>query len=405
MKPPSILRLVLFAAATSAARAENLLDRLDESLSFSGFDDRVRARVSGTLDLEYYRFSGDAPGLIFSDDQHLANSRLSLFFDLQAGPQLYFFAQTRIDQGFDPSDSSTGIRLDEYALRYTPWEDGRFNLQAGRFATVFGSYVQRHQSWDNPFISAPLIYENMTGIYDSEAPDDAKAFTSGLVDAKYEYNPVIWGPSYATGLSVSGKAGQLDYAAEIKNAGLSSRPETWDAMDNGFEHPTVSARVAWHPDMAWTIGFSASEGPYLLDSARSTLPAGSDTGDFREMVLGQDVSYAWSHWQLWAEVYEARFEVPGIGDADTIGYYLEAKYKFTPNLFGALRWNQQFFSDVPVSQGAKEPWGSDTSRIDAAMTYRFTPGTQLKLQYSLQHESHQADDLSHLVAAQFTFRF
>ncbi|MEO8613724.1 MAG: hypothetical protein ABI600_01170 [Luteolibacter sp.] len=405
MSRPCAIGYALLAMTAVTAWGEDLLDRLDDTLTFSGFNDQLRARVSGTLDLEYYNFSDAAPGLIFSDDSYLLNSRLSLFFDAQVGPKIYLFSQARVDQGFDPSDHATQARLDEYALRWTPSDDGRFNVQIGRFATVVGNYVQRHQSWENPFINAPLIYENLTGIYDAEAPSDAKAFSEILVDAKYEYNPVIWGPSYATGISVSGQLGKFDYAAEIKNASLSSRPETWDAMDSSFDHPTVSARVAYRPNMAWVIGFSASEGPYFTDQARSTLPPGTGINDFNEMVLGQDVSFAWSHWQFWAEVYEARFDVPNVGNADTLGYYLEAKYKFTPNLFGALRWNQQMFGDVPNGLGSEHPWGNGISRSDAALTYRFTPHTQLKLQYSLQHEDHLKDEISQLVAAQFTLRF
>ena len=122
-------------------------------------------------------------------------------------------------------------------------------------------------------------------------------------------------------------------------------------------------------------------------------------------MLGQDLGFAWDHWQLWAEVYEARFEVPNVGNADTLGYYLEAKYKFTPSLFAALRWNQQFFADVPDGNGGEQPWGNNLSRLDAAMTYRFTPNTQLKLQYSVQHEDQVDDSISHLVAGQFTLRF
>ena len=67
----------------------------------------------------------------------------------------------------------------------------------------------------------------------------------------------------------------------------------------------------------------------------------------RETVLGQDISFEWRHWQLWAEVFEARFEIPGVGNADSLAYYFEAKYKFTPQLFGAFRWNQQFFFTRP----------------------------------------------------------
>ena len=42
--------------------------------------------------------------------------------------------------------------------------------------------------------------------------------------------------SMATRIAVSGQIGKFDYAAELKNASLSSRPESWDATDIGFEH-------------------------------------------------------------------------------------------------------------------------------------------------------------------------
>ena len=100
----------------------------------------------------------------------------------------------------------------------------------------------------------------------------------------------------------------------------------------------------------WSFGFSASNGSYFRPEAQATLPPGRDIGDYRELVLGQDASFAWHHLQVWAEVYEARFEVPRVGNADTLAYYLEAKYKFTPQFFGALRWNQQLFSNVGVSR-------------------------------------------------------
>ncbi|MEO5713447.1 MAG: transporter [Luteolibacter sp.] len=395
----------LLALTAVSARGDDFMDRLDEALTFSSEDGQYRARISGLLDLEYYQLTGNAPGLIYTDDNHLFNSRLSLFLDSQLGPAFYFFSQARLDQGFDPSDAPLETRLEEYAVRWTPWEDGRFNLQVGRFATVVGNQVERHGSWENPFINAPLIYENVTRIYDAYAPQYPSDFAGSVAGAKYEYNPVIWGPSYATGLSVSGKLGQFGYAAEIKNASLSSRPESWDATDGGFSNPTLSTRISWRPDMAWEFGFSASEGAYLTDEARGSLPDGTGLSDFKQQVLGQDAAFSWGHWQIWAEVYEARFDVPNVGNADTLGYYIEAKYKFTPGLAGALRWNQQLFDDVPDGKGGEEPWGHDISRIDAAVTYRFTPEMQVKLQYSLQHEDHAEDDISQLAAGQVTVRF
>jgi hypothetical protein len=401
----AIIAIGLAASTVSSAVAQDFLDRVDEALTFTTLNGDVRARVSGTLDLEAYHFSGPAPGLIRTTSDDLFNPRLSLFLDAQLGSAVYVFTQTRIDRGFDPSDHGAQLRLDEYAVRVTPWQDGRFNLQVGQFSTVVGNWVERHLSWENPFITAPLPYENVTAIEDKTALYKYGYLSVGTPAGKYEYNPVIWGPSYATGVSVAGRIGPFDYAAEVKNASLSSRPESWPITRMDFDHPTVSGRLGFRPNEMWTFGFSASDGPYFRPEAMPTLPFGRDIGDYHERVLGQDISFAWHHWQLWAEFYEARFEIPGFGDADTFAYYLEAKYKFTPQFFGAVRWNQQFFGDVTNIYGGTAPWGRDIWRADIAAGYRFTAQTQLKLQYSFQHEENGPRDFSHMFAAQFTVRF
>jgi len=398
--------LCMLACTACAFDVDDFLDRLDTALSISAFHDNLRVRLSGTLDLEIYQFEQPAPGLIDSNIDTLFNPRLTLFLDAQIGSQIYFFAQSRLDRGFDPSDHGAQVRLDEYALRVTPWEDGRFTVQIGKFATVVGNWVPRHLSWDNPFINGPLVYENVTAIQDKYAAFSPLEFLYGpYYEGKYAFNPVIWGPSYASGISVSGQLGKFDYAVEMKNASLSSRPESWYVTENGFENPTFSGRFGFRPNEAWNFGLSASEGPYFRREAEPTLPPGRDIDDYREFVLGQDVSFAWRHLQLWAEFYEARFEVPRVGNADTFAYYIEAKYKFTPQLFGAIRWNQQLFSTISDGYGHNVNWSPDLGRIDIAAAYRFTPHMQLKLQYGFQHETSSPGDDNHLFAAQFTIRF
>ena len=400
-----VLSLCVFACTACAFDIDDFFDRLDTALTLSAFHDNFRARLSGTLDLEFYNFQQPAPGLINSSIDNLFNPRLTLFLDTQIGSQIYFFAQSRLDRGFDPSNHGAQVRLDEYALRITPWGDGRLTVQIGKFATVVGNWVPRHGSWDNPFVNAPLVYENITPVSDKIAPASVSDFVSASLADKYELNSVIWGPSYASGVSLSGRLDRFDYAVEMKNASLSSRPESWWVTESGFEPPTFSTRVGFRPNEAWNFGFSASEGPYFRREAEPTLPPGRDIGDFREFVLGQDASFAWRHLQVWAEFYEARFQVPRVGNADTFAYYVEAKYKFTPQLFGAIRWNQQFFGDVSNSDGESLRWSQDIERIDLAAGYRFTSHTQLKLQYSFQHDiTGQAND-NHLVAAQLTTRF
>src|SRR6266568_406856 len=396
------LSLWLFVGNAGALEIDDFLDRLDNALTFSAFQDNIRARLSGTIDLEVYHFEQPAPQLIDSKIEKLFNPRLTLFVDTQLGKQVYFLAQSRLDRRFDPSNHGAAVRLDEYALRLTPWEDGRFSLQIGKFATVVGNYVPRHLSWENPFIDAPLVYENITAISDKAAPASPRDFIHRFeATAKYEFNPVIWGPDYASGVSVSGRLGQFDYAAEIKNSSLSSRPESWSATEIGFSDPTFNARLGFRPSQLWNFGLSASDGAYFRPEAKESLPRGRDIGDYRELVLGQDVSFALHHLQVWAEFYEACFEVPRVGDADTFAYYFEAKYKFTPQIFGALRWNQQIFGKIDNNKR----WGNDLGKIDVAATYRLTAHSQVKLQYSFQQETTGRCDDNHLLAAQFTVRF
>jgi hypothetical protein len=391
----------LFIVNTRAFDIDSFIEEVDETLRLSAFDDKVRARLSGTFDLEVFHFTDPAPGLMDTTGHNLINPRLTLFLDAQAGSQLYFLGQFRLDRGFDPSDDEIRISADEYALRLTPWESGIFNLQVGKFATVAGNWTQRHLSWDNPFINAPLPYDNVTALSDMELP------YYGLLPAptqrtKYERLPLIWGPSYATGVSITGAVSTYEYAIEVKNAALSSRPGEWDATRRDFSYPTVTGHLAYQPNPTWKLGISGSEGAYLSDAARPFLPSDKSIGDYHQFVLGQDLSFAWRHWQIWAEVYEVRFEVPRVGDVSSVAYYVEIKYKFAPQLFAAIRWNQEFFSTIADGSTSRS-WSPDVSRIEVAVTHRFTADTQLKLQYYIDDQA--ISGISHTIATQFTVRF
>jgi hypothetical protein len=414
MKPLcSCLLLVLGIAPLTAS--DEFFDRVEQALTFSAVDSQVRARLSGTLELEGYSYQLPAPGLIHAAGETLFSPRLSVFLDAQFGARLYAFLQFRGDRGFDPSNGDVEARLDEWALRYTPWRNGRLNVQVGKFATVVGNWTARHGAWTNPFITAPMPYESLTGIWDNEAIRNSAVLLqwshvrTGLPPfiAAVEKNmrvPIIWGPAYSTGVAVSGDIGRLRYAAEAKLGSLSSRPEAWLHGREQRHHPTVSARVGYRPNQMWDIGFSASQGPYLREVAERSVATGYHRGDYLQKVIAHDVTFAWHHLQLWGEVFASRFEIPRIGDADVVAYYVEAKYKWTPRFFSAVRWNQQLFDRIP-DRGGATAWGHEAWRIDVAPGFRFTPHTQLKLQYSLQRGDAPGRDHTRTIATQFTVRF
>ena len=417
MKTIGLLFGVMAAALPAAVRVDELFDRAGEALTFADAGGTYRARISGAVELEAFFPSEPVSDLVFSDRDAFLNPRLTVFLDAQLGPRWYLFAQARVDRRFDPADTGDlRPRLDELALRFTPWADGRFNLQVGQFATVLGQWARRHTAWENPFITAPLPYDNLTAIWDRAAATSSATLLSwahvepvsdaaGVHADKKLRLPIVWGPSYTTGVAVSGASGHFEYALELKNATPSSRPKVWNDHGDLWEHPTVTARVGWSPSPTWSFGLSTSSGTYLLPLARDSLPPGAHLGDYRQLLLAQDVSFAWRHWQIWGEIHAARFEVPRVGDADTLAYFVEAKYKFTPQWSAALRWNQQTFDQIEAMDGRQVRWGREVWRVDFGPTYRFTPHIQLKVQLSLRHENPAATRYTHSVATQLTARF
>lgn len=413
----TIRLLVLLAlACVGPARAQTeWLDRVDRALSYRSPRGLLRLDLSGRADLEGYYIDQRPPGLIFGGGASFANPRLALFLDAHLGRHLYGFVQTRLDRGFDPRSKTVDARADEYLLRWTPLDRPALNLQAGKFATVVGNWVARHDPWDNPLVNAPLPYENVTTVTDGAIPATPGTFLArrNVPDRKFAWVPIVWGPSYASGVAVFGRLDRVDYAAEMKNAALSARPNVWDVTGRGFEEPTASGRVGVRPTAAWDLGASASVGPYLRQGVEAMLGPGRDTGDFRETVVGVDGRFARRHLELWGELFLARFEVPFARpdlssrtlDADTLAYYLEARYKLTPRVFAGLRWNQQMFGSVETLRGLEHPWDRDAWRVDGALGYRFDRHLQAKLQYSYTRQVGDLQQGEQLVAAQVSVRF
>jgi hypothetical protein len=402
---------LLGAAARAAADPAAFLDRLDRALAVEARGGLLRAELSGLLDVEGYYIDRRAPGLVFGGGSGLVNPRLRLFLDAQLGRYFYGFVQARFDRGFDPRAAPDGdARADEYLLRWTPLADPRLNLQAGKFATVVGNFVSRHDSWTNPFVTAPLPYENVTVVSDGSAPATVAELLARrhVPDKKDAWVPLLWGPSYASGAAVFGRVGPAEYAAEVKNAALSSRPADWDGSERGWGEPTTSARLGWRPGAPWLLGASCSSGPYLRDEAAASLAPGRHTRDFRQTLFGVDLAWARRHLELWAEGFAGRFEIPvgtGERDADTVAYHVEGRYKLTPALFAALRWNQQLFGEIDDDAGRAQSWDRDVWRVDTALGYRLGRHLQAKVQYAWGRQTGDLQQGEQLVAAQLTVRF
>ena len=393
---------------TICARAQ-LLDKLDDNLFFRSSNGFFRTDLSVVTDLETYTMDGPAPGLIFDDDRFLFHPRLSLFLDSHLGKHFYSSVQARFDRGIDPGLAPDGeARVDEYLVRWTPLAEPTINLQVGKFATVVGNWVPRHDTWNNPFITGPLPYDHFTTVSDFGIADSLRTFVArrDRQDQKGTWLPIVWGASYASGGAIFGRVERFDYAFEMKNASISSRPFIWEATDRGWEDPTFSMRLGYRPNATWNVGASASSGAYLKEEAAENpfFPAGDSAGDYRQITVASDISYAWRGLQIWGEAFASRFEIPNVGDLETISWYVETKYKLTPHFFVAGRINHQFFDRVIVD-GRGERWDRETWRADVALGYRFNRHWQAKAQFSHYWQTGPSVLAQNVLATQLTLKF
>ena len=130
--------------------------------------------------------------------------------------------------------------------------------------------------------------------------------------------------------------------------------------------------------------------------AEPTLPPGRDIGDYREFVLGQDASFAWHHLQVWAEFYEARFQVPQRGKCG----HLRLLRRSEIQVYAAVlrRDSLEPTTVQTISNGsAVTSTGVQTSRGSTSRQVIALRLTQMKLQYSFQHETTGPGQDNHLL--------
>ncbi len=402
----TIFRFLFVLCLTSPLCGQALFESLDNLTRFDADSSGIHADLSFMADATAFAAEQPAQGLLSSDDSVFFSPRLLSFLDVQLGQRVQLHGQMRVDRGFDPGAAAGGqVRLDVYYLQARLWNEDEVNLRIGKFATAFGSWAKRNLSWDNPLITAPMAYEDVLPITDGFAAGGLAGFMArrNAPDNKSGWVPIIWGPSYATGASIFGRIGMIEYAFEAKNAALSSNPQSWDGVQDGFHtNPTVTGRVGLRPAPEWSFGTSFSHGPYMRASAGSTLPGGTNVNDFTQTTWGLDVGYTHHKWQIWSELIAARFEVPRVGAVEVLSGFVEAKYKVTSSLWAAARWNQSAFSDVP---GLTTSWDRNAWRADLALGYRFSERVQMKLQYSVGDKRGNDREGHHLGAMQVTVRF
>ena len=406
-----VLVLTFDCIAGFGQKFDRALDNVSEELIFSTEDGFAHLEIGMQGDVSFFYKDKGQMGWVFprnDADRDLFSARLTMTTDAFLGEWFYFFGKYRFDDGFHPGfrmkqqNKRTDVRTDELFALVTPPEIP-MTLKAGRFAPSFGNYFGRHDSWESALITHPQPYNQLTSVLDGAVRPDAASFASlRNVTDKATWVPVIWGPLYNQGVELAAFQGNWDASFTVMNSAVSSRPEEWN---DDMSLPNYATRITYAPSAKWNYGISASWGPYLRDQIKG-LPAGKQVEDFKQFILGADLRYSYRDWEVFAEVYLNRFEVPNVNDdVDSLSYYIEPKYKINSRWFVAARWNQQLYRKINVPGAGEQDYDNDIYRIDLGVGAKWTRHFISKLQYSLQHQSASFQNGEHMLSMQSTFKF
>ena len=402
-----------------------------EYLSRSG---AVQVTLSGQLDLEAIHVSNSWSGLVSLEggadilesqpedcsachgDEPLTSGggelwahRLRLFADVFLGDHVYSLVEVRSDRGESPTDGKARGRIEQAFVRVGN-EVGTRWLQAGLFASPFGSYPLRHLSVVDPFVRPPLAYDYRTVMSRIVVPADA----ARLLEWKHEPEdfrrtgvPPVWDVPYQWGAMGFVQLAGVDVRAAAMNSAPSSAPDVWWSLSSErLADPTWVVAARARPTIDLEVGVSWSKGPWMEEFTVPTASARSHR-DFDQEILAVDAAFARGATMLRAEVMVDRWAVPNVpGRPTEVIYQLEAQRDLVAGAFAAARVGHIDFRPVTrAGQTVAEDWDHDVARFEGSLGYRLARNAGVLLSAYRQTQRGASDAGGRLVGARLWWAF
>jgi hypothetical protein len=319
----------------------------------------------------------------------LRTALLSVSSALHVAPALAVLAEVRLENSVQP-------RVYALYLRFRPWAERSFDLQAGRVPPVFGSFARRPYGSGNLLVGLPLGYQYLTTLRSDAVPfsaDDLLAVRGSgwLVSYPRQVGPpepaaglpLVQGLLWDTGIEARFGSAPLQLAVAVTQGTLCN-PLFGD--DNGGKQ--VSARLGWQPSAALVIGLSAARGQHLAEELTSALRPSQADRSFAQRALGLDVEYSQGHWLARAEAIWSEWDLPALGApriAEPLGALAlsaEGQLKLAAGFYVAARLDHLSFEDLSGSY-ARLPWDLPVARVEGVLAY--SPRRGLTFKGGYQH--------------------
>ena len=375
----------------------------------------IQLALSGRADLELYAPHGDPAWLIEETNEPFVVPRVRLFPDLFIGSMFYATAELRADMGEAESEHELQGRVEQAFVRFAPFEI--VAVQAGKFASAFGSYPSLHHGPGDWFIRPPLMYEYRTLVSSEEVPLNATGWT-GWKDRPEEFRPIgappVWAAPYQWGAMAFGVYRSLSWRAAWQNSAPSSEPEEWGWNDAATDRGNWIGAIGWRFAPWVKAEVSYSQGPYLQREVRGPVPGDADLAEFNQFIWGGELLFELAHTQVRGEVFHDTWQVPNVRtDPIDISWSVEARQELHPDLYVAGRVGQIRFSDVTVSAigydglpvFGEEPWDYNVRRLQLAFGHRLATNAEIRAEFMGNETEGPHDPEDDLFSVQFWWAF
>ena len=395
-------------------------------------------QLSGNLDTEWYGLGLEPSGMV-REDKHFVNWRIQLFAEVFLGEHLDGLVEFRADRGHAPADVALFPRINQGFLRWRVpglGEHLALSAQAGVFATPFGNFIKRHDSWDNPLVRRPLPYDHRTTLMadfmDQFAFDNFPGTRMAFVrvwrdrpESLFPGEPLVWQEVYAGGAMVNAVLGDADRPdrftldVAVMNSMLGSTAYTWAEWPRRSAAWTLHSRLGWRPTFGTRVGTSFATGTWLSPDTERVL-APREYTDFRQWAVGLDFEYTRGQFDGYAEVVYTEWHAPvgtpatgfeGI-DVSSLAAYVEGKYTLAfvdPGLFVAARvgfiWNDKLHVRSPWGWNWNWKWDRDQWRFELGFGYFLGPELLVKLAVEHNRTLTHDDPEDDAILGQLVLRF
>lgn len=409
--------LLLAGSPAAAQEAIPTLPTL-ESIGLSGWSTPngfLQIALSGRADLELYAPGAEPAWLVEQTRAPFGVPRVRFFTDLFVGSLIYATTELRVDMGEAEAQHELDARVEQAFVRATPFDF--FALQAGKFASAFGSYPSRHHGPGDWFIRPPLMYEYRTMVSSEEVPLNAAAWT-GWKDDPDQFRPIgappVWAAPYQWGVMAFGAVRHFSWRAAWQNSAPSSEPEEWAWNDAATDRGNLIGAIGWRFAPWVRVEVSYSQGPYLRREVTGPVPGDAELSDFDQFLWGGELLFELAHTQVRAEVFHDRWEVPNVAtEAIDVSWSVEGRQELHPDLFVSGRLGQIRFNDVRVSSIGydglpvlgEEAWDYNVRRLQVAFGHRVATNAEIRAEFMHNETEGPVDPDDDLFSVQFWWAF